>query len=478
MNDHRERQKRLAGLPSVDSLLRTPAISALCERYPRSHIVAAVREVLRRARTVLMENRPEPVSPELSSPDTLVRAVVAQLAQPPILSFRPVINATGILFHDALGGATLSPVARDAITTACGPLLFDAPDGDGWGIATEQLLCRLTGAEAALVVNNAAAALWLAIDTLAHGKDVIISRGHLATIDGGFRVLDLIERCGAHPVEIGATNKTHLRDYRAAIRDTTGLVLAVRPSTYLLRGFVQEVPVDELVQISAAASVPVLYALGHATLTPVTHAGWRPVASVREVVQMGVAVVVLSGDGLVGGPECGIAVGRKAAIDRLRQNPLVRIVRPDKLTYAGLEATLRQIAPEASGLDHHPALWMISDSADHVAARAARLLGLCQSHLEGLGEFAITETIAYLTRSRLPSEAFPSHAITVRPAGLPATALADRLRHQTPAVLGTIAEDRLVLDLRAVADQEIGPMSQALEAALKNACVNLHPSIY
>ncbi|MBI4551757.1 MAG: L-seryl-tRNA(Sec) selenium transferase [Candidatus Latescibacteria bacterium] len=472
MNDHRDLQNRLARLPSVDALLKTPVVGALCEQYPRSSVVAAVREVLQGARTALIEHRSDTSSPDRDDLDALGQTVAARLTAPSAMSFRRAINATGILFHDALGGPSLSPAAREAITTACDPVLFDAPDRDGWSLATEQLLCPLTGAEAALVVNNATAAVWLAIDTLSRGKEVIISRGHLAALDDNLRLLDLIERCGARTREVGATNKTHAKDYRAAIGDDTGAVFAIRPSTYSMRGFVQDVPVEELVRISAEKDVPVLYDLGHATLTPVTHADWRPVGSVREVVQAGVAVAVIGGDGLVGGPECGILTGQRALIDRLRQNPLARVVRPGKLTYTGLEAVLRQIEPSASGLDHHPALWMLSDPIDRVTARATRLLTACQARLDRLGAFDLIETVAHLTPSRLPSERFPSRALSIRPGPLSAQSFAERLRQQSPAVLGALVDDRVILDLRTVADREIDAVIHALDAVLKNACGN------
>lgn len=478
MNDRHELHKRLTRLPSVDALLKTPTIGVLCGQYPRARVVAAIREVLQQTRTALMKEHPETLAPEQSLSETLAQAVVAHLAGPPAMSFRPAINAMGILLHDALGGVPFSPAARDAIMNACGSVLFDSPDRDGWGAATEALLCRLTEAEDALVVQNTAAAVWLAIDTLGRGKEVIISRGHLGTIEGDLRLLDLIERCGAHVIEVGATNKTHLKDYRAAIRNETGALITVRPTTYALRGFVQDVPVEELVRLGAAAGIPVLYDLGHAPLTPLLHFAWQPAVSARDAVQMGVAVAVIRGDGLVGGPECGIAVGQRAVIDRLRRNPLARTVRLGKLAYAGLEATLRHIDPEASERGHHPALWMLSDSIERVAARAARLLAVCQSRLAEHGTFEITDTVAYLTPSRLPSECVPSCALAIRLAHLTATVLVSRLQSSTPAVLGTIVDDKVLLDLRAVRDEEIDTVSLALEAILKNACVNSHPPVY
>ena len=470
MKDPQAVRQRLAALPSVNTILQNPAISDLCTRYSRSRVVAGVRGVLQDIRTRILEDSENTVIPEDLTGDILVQAIVEHVTAPPSRRFRSVINASGILFHEALGGTPLSEAVRSAMTDALGPVVHDAHDEDGED-RVAQYLRRITGADAALEVHAALAALWLAIDTFGHGREVIVSRAQLGA-NGPVCLPDLFDRCGTRIVEVGATNKTHLEDYRAAIRDETGAICVVRPSTYALRGFTQDVSVEDLVRLGTEADLPVVYDAGHATLTPVTRAGWRPAVAIRDVVEAGVAVTVVSGDGLVGGPACGLAMGQRESIDRMRRNPLYHILRVDPVTHVGLEATLQQYDAEASGLDQHPAGRMFTDDVEVVRVRAKRLLALCRTGLTDSAEFDLIETSAHLTSSRLPSEAFPSCAVTIRSYDCNTVTIVERFYHHSPAVLVKPADDQVVLDLRYIEDGQIDRIYQILQSVLKNTCAN------
>lgn len=465
MTADRRLRQRLAALPSVHILLQTQAARALCERYPRPHVVNAIRDALQQTREAMRSSSSD--SPgTLASPEALMQKAAARLAGTAPAP-APAINASGILFHDALNHTPLSAAAHEAMTAAQTPSIPTGAPETG----VEPLLCRITGADDALAVHSPAAALWLALDTFGRGKTVVVSRGHLGTLDGQTRLLDLLERCGARVIEVGATNKTHLKDYAAVLDETTGAVCVVRPATYAMQGFTHHPPLDEVVCLGDASGTPVVYHLGHAPLTPVSTETWRSAVSVRDAAQAGAAVILFRGDGLVGGPACGLAVGWKTGIERMRRHPLFGMVSASPAVIAGMAAALHGYDPR-NPLSSHPAGWMLTDAVQAVEDRARRLSYRCRATLTDYGAFDVVETTAYLTSPRLPDDALPSRAVRVRPARMNGRTLADLLRRQSPPVLCAAHEDAVSFDLRGVSDPQIDPLCSLLQAVFKNACVN------
>jgi L-seryl-tRNA(Ser) seleniumtransferase len=462
MNRGHTLQRRLAGLPAVHTVLNHPAIRDLCGRHPRRRVVDAVRDALREIRAGLLEYPDQPASPQACDLDALARRVAGRLSEEPPGSFRPVINASGILFHPAAGHAPLSPAARRAAAETLLPAAHACEQ------SVRHLLRRLTGAEDALAVHSPQAAFWLAVESLGRGKEAVIARAHLGTGEDGGRLLDVLRRCGVQVVEVGATNKARLSDFRAAIGSRTGLLCAIRPATYALRGFTQEVPIEDLGRLGRETGIPVLYDIGHAPLTPMVLPDWRSDTSAAEAAGAGVAVTVVRGDGLAGGPPCGLALGHHAALEAMRQNPLHPMVNPSLPTFAALEATLQVYARAEDGLAYPPAARMLMDPPDAVYDRARRLLERCQGVLSPHGAVEIREHAACLTRSRLPSETFPSYAVAFRPASRPPDLIADRLYRHTPALLAATEPAHLLLDLRTVEEEQVDGIGQILERVFED----------
>ncbi|MBI2467070.1 MAG: L-seryl-tRNA(Sec) selenium transferase [Candidatus Rokubacteria bacterium] len=326
------------------------------------------------------------------------------------------------------------------------------------------LLCRLTGGEASLVVNNNAAAVLLALESLARGREVVVSRGELIEIGGAFRIPDIMARSGARLVEVGTTNRTRLADYQAAIGAETALLLKVHPSNYRVVGFVESVTTQELAELGRQRGIPVMEDLGSGSFLDLRPWGLPHEPTAPEVVAAGVDLVTFSGDKLLGGPQAGIVVGRRALVERLRRNPLNRALRIDKLTLAALEATLRAYEEPTRALREIPTLRMLTEPETAVRRRARRCLrGLPAAVRGALGARVVTER-AQVGGGALPTVELPTAALALGSALHPAAGLDTRLRAGRPPVIGRIADDRLLLDCRTVADDEVPLLVAALRA--------------
>lgn len=370
-------------LPSVDEVLREERVVRELEGQPRSVVVQAVREVLAKERRRLLagvrpedENKGKEFILEQTVLETL--GAVRQSVRP---NLRPVINATGVVLHTNMGRALLSERARQAVNDVASRysnIELDLESGRrGSRYAhLEGLLKSLTGAEAVLVVNNNAAAVLLALSTLARDREVIVSRGQLVEIGGSFRVPEVMAQSGARLVEVGATNKTHPDDYRRAISPDTALLLHVHTSNYRIIGFTRETTISELVEIGRSSSLPVMSDLGSGFLFDLSGYGLPPEPTVREVVEAGPDVVTFSGDKLLGGPQAGIIIGRKELVERMKKNPLTRAVRIDKMTVAALEATLREYLDQDRAIREIPTLRMLTGTRDILQQRGSRLAEL------------------------------------------------------------------------------------------------------
>ncbi len=465
-----EKQALFSRIPKVDECL-----TALHQRCPE--LASAPRSLLRRAvREVLDECRRQilaagaPAAADCSIPLLLPRFVrrVEALSLP---RFRRVINASGVVIHTNLGRSLLPREAlQPLLQAACryGNLEFDLDSGRRGSrySLVEDLLCELTGAEAALVVNNNAAAVLLALEALARGREVIVSRGQLVEIGGSFRIPDVMARSGALLVEVGATNRTHLRDYEAVIRPETGLLLRVHNSNFRIIGFTSEVPAGDLVALGARHGVPVMEDLGSGCFVDLSRFGLEKEPTVQETVRAGVDVVTFSGDKLLGGPQAGIILGRRALIDQIKKNPLNRALRIDKFTLASLEAVLRLYRDEATALAAIPTLAMIATPVAQIERRARRLLRRLAKRIGTLCDVRLCETVSRVGGGALPEQNLPSRAVALVPRHGSPQRLEAALRRLPLPVIGRIENEQLLLDMRTVADDELDALADCLTQAL------------
>jgi len=443
----------LRGLPQVQRLLELPAASVLCAEFGRQAVVEAVRETLAGLRGEITGGSLTAV------PDP--QSVLARSAEALLTRRRPglrrVINATGIILHTNLGRAPLAAEALAAVANVAAGycnLEFDLADGRR-GSRTEavaRLLCELTGAEAALAVNNGAAAILLALSALSDGGEVIVSRGELVEIGGGFRVPDVIRQGGARLVEVGTTNRTRLEDYRAAIGSGTRVLLKVHQSNFRVVGFTEETSIRELAPLARAHGLFTVADLGSGLLHKSARA---PEPSLREAVAAGADLVTCSGDKLLGGPQAGLIIGKSAVLEPLRRQPLLRAVRLDKMSLAALEATLmlHRDAPERV-----PVQRMLEQSETALQRRAERLQAL-------LGRGSVAQTKAFAGGGSLPEERIRSRAVALHPpAG--AEEAARLLRSCDPPVIGRIEDGQLLLDMLAVSDDDLPALAAAARSVL------------
>jgi L-seryl-tRNA(Ser) seleniumtransferase len=454
----------LRALPSVDALLTALEGREALTAIPRQRIAEGVRGVLAAERRRLRETGGTPPPPA-----ELAERVVEQLARGGAFSLAPVINATGVVLHTNLGRALLSPLALERLLSAAGAysnLEMDVARKERGSRYShlEGVLRRLTGAPASLVVNNCASAVLLALETLARGREVIVSRGELIEIGGEFRIPDIMRRSGAVLREVGTTNRTHLKDYAGAIGPETALILKVHTSNYRVVGFTADVSSRELVDLGRARGVPVMEDLGSGCLVDLTRHGFPHEPTVPEVVAAGVSLVTFSGDKLLGGPQAGILVGQGELIDRLARNPLNRALRIDKFTVAALEATL--YAYEAgTALETIPTLRMLTEPLTSIRQRAQRLARRVPAAAARALGASVVESRSQVGGGALPTVELPTAALALGSAGHPAQQLDEALRRATPPVLGRLADDRLLLDCRTIQAAEV-PALGAIVAGL------------
>jgi L-seryl-tRNA(Ser) seleniumtransferase len=442
-------------LPAVDALLAEPDVAGLVAAHPRSLVVRAVRETVEAARAGGGGAPPEGWS-------AAVLARVHRLATP---SLGPVINATGVVLHTNLGRAPLARAAIAAMTRIAAGysnLEYDVARG---ARGSRHALCRdllveLTGAEDALVVNNAAGAMLVAVSALARGGEAIVSRGELVEIGGAFRIPDVMERSGATLVEVGTTNRTHLRDYEAAVRGETRLLLKVHRSNFQVTGFTAEVAAQEIAGVARARGAASLYDLGSGLLLDLAAWGLAGEPRVQEALASGVDLVAFSGDKLLGGPQAGIVLGTRAAIELCRKDPLARAVRSDKFTLAALEATLALYRDPERARAEIPVLRMLTEDIAQLERRAEALrrgVGLGADVIEGASEVG---------GGSFPGVELRTWLVRVSSRQLTPDALAARLRQHDPPIVARIAADRVVLDPRTISADEVPTVAAAVRAAL------------
>jgi L-seryl-tRNA(Ser) seleniumtransferase len=446
-------RERLRALPSVESVLVSEAGRAALQIHPRPRVLEAIRRVLAVLRTRILQG--EAVS---FSSDALGPALVA-LGTP---GLRPVLNATGVVLHTNLGRAPLAPEAlarMEAVARGYSNLELDLESGERGSRFAPLLepLRTLTGAEDAIVVNNCAAATLLVLTALAEGREVVVSRGELVEIGGGFRIPDVMRQSHATLVEVGTTNRTRRADYERALSPSTALVTKVHRSNFALVGFTEETSVEELARLCQPRGVPLFVDAGSGLLSPLDLPGGTGEPTMRGHIEAGADLVAFSGDKLLGGPQAGIVVGRAFWVSRLRAHPLARALRVDKLTVAALEATLRMVQ-DGRG-DEIPARALVLASEPVLRARADAL----RRHLEDAGVDArVVHVEGQVGGGTLPLARPRSWACVLEGE---AEAFATRLRTGEPSVLARIEDGRLVLDVRCIEDPDVAPLAAAVVAA-------------
>ena len=452
----------LRQLPGVDRWLASPVGVALVAEYSTAEVTAVMRIELDRLRDELRRGRSE--LPDFES-EACAAALRAELMGARMQPLRPVINATGIVIHTNLGRAPLADSALAAIELAArgySNLEYDLAEGrrGSRGQHVEALLCELTGAEAALVVNNCASAVLLSLAGLAAGGEVVVSRGELIEIGGSFRMPDVIAASGARMVEVGTTNRTSLGDYREAIGEHTKVLLSSHPSNYRVVGFTHAPQPSALAALAADRGIPWVHDLGSGAIVNLARTGLQPEPTVQEAVATGAGLVTFSGDKMLGGPQAGIVLGRVELVERLRRHPLARAARVDKLSLAALIATLQLYRPPHDPWEAIPVLKMLSATAEDIRDRARPLVS--QIAASGSFDAALVQDVGFAGGGATPMSELPTTVIELKHGRLSCGALAAALRDAAVPVITRINRDRVLIDLRTVLPTQ--------EAALLEAC--------
>ena len=458
----------LSQIPGVDTVKQTAKVTELLQDLSDKFVTDIVREVIEEVRAAHKNAKPDAPSVE---PDSIAGEVAARVElrlKPPL---RRVINGTGIVIHTNLGRSLLGPKALAAATEAVSrycDLEIDISEGRRGRRDTiiEPLLCALTGAEAATVVNNNAAAVMICLDTLARGGEVLVSRGELVEIGGSFRIPDVMEKSAATLVEVGTTNRTHISDYERALSPDTSLLLKVHKSNYDIVGFTHEVSLAELVEFGRRRGIPVMEDLGSGALVDVAQFGLSAEPTPQSSIAAGADIVTFSGDKLLGGPQAGIIVGKSEYIAAIRKNPLMRALRVGKFTLSALGAVLQTMLSAREPENEIPTIEMISRSVDDIL----RMIRIVQ---DALGADAWEALHADIIKGEsqagggsCPGQTLPTMLLALRPENISPDALARRLRLGTPSILGIIRADLYCLDFRTIQEDEVSEITAALRTAV------------
>jgi L-seryl-tRNA(Ser) seleniumtransferase len=456
-------------IPKVDSVLDHPAVKELFKTVPELMVKDAVRREIDHARSMVLGGK---ITDDFDlSLDSVAGAAAVRVMEMDRPRLRRVINATGVVIHTNLGRSPLPEEAVRQIGMAArgySNLEYDIDAGvrGSRDDLVEELLCRLTGAQAATVVNNNAAAVMLLLRTMALGKEAVVSRGELVEIGGSFRIPDVMEASGARLTEVGTTNRTRISDYRKGITADTGLLLKVHTSNYRILGFAEEVPIEELAALGKEHGLPVAVDLGSGCFVDLRDLGLKhSEPTVKEILAQGAEVVTFSGDKLLGGPQSGIILGAREHLQAIKKNPMKRALRVDKLTLSALESVLKAYLDPATAAEKIPTLRMIAASKEALASRVRRF-GRKLSDLQV--EVTTIPSVSRVGGGSLPLEELPTMLLGLQPQGMSANDLEERLRLQDPPVVARIVDDKLCLDLRTVASRELPDLERGIRNALQD----------
>ena len=470
-----KRKELLRSLPKVDECLSW--LEMLQDEGVAARIVKeCVQEAIADERKCILDDN------RMCSPKSQVEwtsLFIEKVKRKTTFNFRRVINATGVVVHTNLGRSLLPQRATEVLAKAGGyysNLEFDLATGKRGSrySLVEEIICDLTGAEAALVVNNNAAAVLLVLDTLAKGSEVVVSRGQLVEIGGSFRIPEVMEKSGAELVEVGATNRTHLHDYERAINDRTAMLLKVHTSNYRIVGFTSEVSAEDLAVLAKKHGIVTMEDLGSGSLIDLSQYGLMKEPTVQEVVRAGIDVVTFSGDKLLGGPQAGIIVGSRDVVARIKKNPLNRALRIDKFTLASLESILRYYYDTESALKNVPTLTMLTVLPEVLKKRAERIKRKIRTVLTGKCDVGVCSTFSRVGGGAMPECNLESWAVELRPLHSSLSYLEKSFRELSVPIIGRIENERYLLDVRTILDTEIPELCNSIinffnEAAGGNA---------
>lgn len=471
MNLTDNQQKLLRMLPGVDQVLERCKSDPFFADIPKTVVVGSVRQALdSRRRRILSAD--QSVAAENLSESLLMDSVRAAVGRAMTPNLKHLVNATGVVVHTNLGRSLLPDVVLDNVALIAGRysnLEYDLEAGKRGSrySSVEEILCEISGAEAGMVVNNNAAAVLLCLETMARNKEVVVSRGELVEIGGSFRVPDVMAKSGGILREVGTTNRTHLKDYELAIDERTALLLKVHRSNYSIVGFTAEVSLKELVALGARHGRPVMEDLGSGTFVDFSKYGLVKEPTVQESVAAGADVVTFSGDKLLGGPQAGLIVGKKPILDRIRQNPLARALRIDKMTLAALEATLRLYRDEEKAVRIIPTLRMLTMSRDEIANRASRLAESLSKIGDSRLQISLVELSSKAGGGALPLLNLPSRCLRLTIQGISVNTLEKNMRRNSPPIIGRIEDDGFVVDPRTLLEDDLPIIRSAFETVLK-----------
>ncbi len=448
-------REHLRRLPSVDALLQTEAIRDAVERYPRRLVLESIRHTLDSVRKRLLEDHEAFHERDLDV-SGLIESIMERLDALSSFTLRDAVNATGIIIHTNLGRSLLPREAIERLQLICGEynnLEYDLETGERGSryVHAESILRELTGAESALVVNNNAGAVFLVLNTLAMGREVVISRGQLVEIGGSFRIPDVMNSSGAMLKEIGCTNRTHPRDYESAINERTALLMKVHTSNYRITGFTAEVSLEDMVAIGRDRGIPVIEDLGSGSFIDLSRFGLPGEPTVQDTIRKGADIVTFSGDKLLGGPQAGIILGKKDLVERCKKNPITRALRVDKMSLAALEATLRLYRDERVALERIPTLRMLVTPSGVLKERAEALASLIR--VNDAGNLLHTEVktgFSQVGGGSLPTLNLPTYVVAVGGSGIAAQGIEKCLRKNEPPIIGRIESDHFLLDVRTL----------------------------
>jgi len=458
-------QDHLRKLPSIDTLLRDPAVEEMISLYGRGTVTRAARSTLDDLRTRIQSG--PPVEEHELDPDLIKRKIAVSIEAAFKPSLRRAVNAAGVVLHTGLGRALLSESAQKALrdcTEGYCTLATDIESGRRGhrDIHVADLICELTGAEAATVVNNNAAATMLILNSLAAGKEVILSRGQLVEIGGSFRMPDVMAASGAVLREVGTTNKTHLRDYRDAVGENTAAIMRAHHSNYRIVGFFSEPSITELAEVAAEHEVFLIDDLGSGALVDLARYGLESEPLVRDSLKAGADVACFSGDKLIGGPQSGIIVGRKPVIEKIKKNPLARSLRVGKMTLSVLEATLKLfLTPDRLELDH-PNYRLFAMDVKSIETRALKVKRKLSAALGGRAQLDVVDGGTQVGSGSVPAQTIPTRLLRIKPASMSTTTLAKRLRERDIPIFTRIQDDAVLLDFRTVLRGEEAHITEAV----------------
>jgi len=457
------KQELLRSLPKVDDLL-DQLLADQDMNVPRLAIKTVIRKTLQTERDKILQ---KPIDSSILSKEEWLCRIQENIVQMQSPNLKRVINGTGVVIHTNLGRAILSQKATQNLFQAGGfysNLEFNLDTGKRGSrySLVEDLICDLTGAEAAIVVNNNAAAVLLALDSLASGREVIVSRGQLVEIGGSFRIPDVMAKSGAVLVEVGATNRTHLYDYENAIRDETALLLRVHTSNFRIIGFTSDVSAAEIVSLAEKKTLLTMEDLGSGCFVDLTQYGFPREPTVQEIVKAGVDVITFSGDKLLGGPQAGIIVGKQYVIEKIKKNPLNRALRIDKFTLASLETVLREYYDVEKAIINNPTLSMLTAGKQELKKRAQKIQRRLKNKKISGCEIKVVSTMSRVGGGSFPEYNIPSWAVEFSPEDMRLSQLEKKLRSLEIPVIGRIENEKYILDVRTIQDREISVLVELL----------------